>query len=205
MLQDASQGPAAGQVWGPRAAGDQQAWWPGSWGPAQSVTDGGASSRTPLRSCCPHRLGSRGHQNHTVLPAPSPAGSSGPGTGRGPDGHGAPRLAPECSRSESSLGSGPSRNRTPKALPGPTPSIDSSSGAGVSFGRSPAPSARCSLVHVDEVHGSLPPVGAQRPRVSCLTPCYWHTEGSRKLTRAGTPGSPRDKGLPSAQPQPLQA
>ena len=47
MLQDASQGPAAGQVHqGPRTAGDQQGVVAGTWGTtALSVTDDEASSR----------------------------------------------------------------------------------------------------------------------------------------------------------------
>ena len=133
VLQDASQGPAAGQVHqGPGAAGDEEGMVAGTWGTTvRSVTDDEASSwllsAAAGQLLAPPAKAPETHQPPACPPAPSAAGSSGHQTGHGPDGHSALWQVPECSRNTGAqFGVRTQQELHPKALPGSSPSMDSS-------------------------------------------------------------------------------
>lgn len=182
--------------------------WPGppgpqgSWGSAgrgsgllgdhSPVSHGRRSQQpAPLCSCCPHRLRLPRPANHLCarqLPPLLGALATGRDVARMATVlHGKPRNAPGSR--ESSLRSGPSRNRTPPGPPRPhTVNRLQLGGAGVSFEAEVLHPARVALVHVDEVHGL--PLWEPRGQGSAPHPLLLAYGGSRKLTRAGTPGSP---------------
>ena len=192
--------------------------WPGPPGPQDSWGSAGRGSGhledhspvshgrrgqqpAPLCSCCPHQLRLPRPANH-LRTRQLPPLLGGLATGQDMARmvtvlHGKPQNAPGIR--ESSLGSGPSRNRTPQGPPRPhTVNGLQLGGAGVSFEAEVLHPACVALIHVDEVHGL--PLWGPRGQGSAPHPLLLAYGGSRKLTRAGTASSP--SGQRHCQPSP---
>lgn len=216
VLQDAGQGPAAGQVsQGPGTAGDQEGVVPGTWGrPQAGQSSAPAASRHPCSLPPPQ-------PRPTHHPAPVPPSVrhfcpqmdwGGPGEGPGPRRQGRrwpwlPRCwaaglrEPEEQREGALWAADPPRPPTPTVPRSWALTVDGLQlrGAGVGLEAEVLHPTRVALVHVHKVHGL--PLPDPEARGQPGHPLLARGDAQNLWWGVGTDGSPWGQGYPTAQPR----